>query len=312
MFFIEKLKNQAHRDSTKDTYYKVWKQFGKFYLRLDYKPVRWEDKIVLFIGHLINENKQSSTIKSYLSAIRAVLKTSGIQLNEDRFLVNSLTRACKLKNDEFRTRLPIHRKMLAVILKQTRAYFKKKNQPYLALLYQTLFSIAYFGLFRVGELTSGSHPIKAGDIKVGRNKRKMKFILRSSKTHGRYNCPQLVKISSQDKSDKQGQNSRRKYISLPCPYQLLRDYAAARGPMANPKNDPFFVFAGGIPVKPAQMRGCLKLMIKKAGYDKKLFSVHSFRMGRSEDLLKLGLSVETIKKLGRWKSNAIFKYLRYA
>ena len=52
-------------------------------------------------------------------------------------------------------------------------------------------------------------------------------------------------------------------------------------------------------------------MLTQAGYNSKLYTFHSERSRRALDLLKLGLSVETIKRLGRWKSNAVFRYLRY-
>ena len=54
----------------------------------------------------------------------------------------------------------------------------------------------------------------------------------------------------------------------------------------------------------------LKFIIKKAGFDQKLYNCQSLRIGRASDMLKLGISIETIKKLGRWTSNAVFTYLR--
>ena len=45
-------------------------------------------------------------------------------------------------------------------------------------------------------------------------------------------------------------------------------------------------------------------------FDDTLYGTHSLRSGRTCDLYKLGLSVETIKKIGRWKSNAVFRYLK--
>ena len=66
---------------------------------------------------------------------------------------------------------------------------------------------------------------------------------------------------------------------------------------------------GGQPVTPLNMRICLRLMLRELGHDEKTFSTHSFRIGQTIDLLKFGLSVETIKKIGCWKSNAVFGYL---
>ena len=149
---------------------------------------------MLFVGYLVDEGKQSSTVHSYVSAIKNVLKDDGHKIQEDQFLIASLTRACKLKNDSFRTRLPIQQSMLAMILKKVDKLFP--GQPYLKILYQALFSTAYFGLFRVGELTKGDHPVLACDIHIGFNKRKLLFILRTSKTHGKGSKPQLVKILS--------------------------------------------------------------------------------------------------------------------
>ena len=91
---IEKLKQQKHRSSTKQTYYAVWKNFNEFFIKLDNKPSSWEDHLVLFIRYLVSNNRKSATIKSYISAIRSVLADDGIILNEDKVLLTSITKAC--------------------------------------------------------------------------------------------------------------------------------------------------------------------------------------------------------------------------
>ena len=95
---IDRLKYERHRSSTRSNYLCVWRQFNAFFLRLDRKPTSWEDRVVLFTAFLVNEQKKSTTIKSYVSAVKAVLANEGIELNENRYLLNSLTHACKLKN----------------------------------------------------------------------------------------------------------------------------------------------------------------------------------------------------------------------
>ena len=87
--------------------------------------------------------------------------------------------------------------MLRIILKTVREHFEfEKNQPYLSCLYTALFSTAYYGLFRSSELTAGPHAVKVADVHVGENKKKLLFVLRSSKTHNRGVKPQMVKICS--------------------------------------------------------------------------------------------------------------------
>ena len=63
-------------------------------------------------------------------------------------------------------------------------------------------------------------------------------------------------------------------------------------------------------MKPTHMRNVLKIAIQASGFDKDVYNCGSLRIGRASDLLKLGISVETIKKIGRWRSNAVFTYLR--
>ena len=59
-------------------------------------------------------------VKSYISAIKAVLSMNNIKIVEDRYLLCSLVKACRLKNDVVKTRLPIQKAMLGVILKEVR------------------------------------------------------------------------------------------------------------------------------------------------------------------------------------------------
>ena len=80
---IDKLKNEQHRRSTKKSYRSVWKNFNRFLIRLDVKLTSWEHRLILFVGHLIHSNKQSSTVKSYISAIKAVLAMNNIDLDPD-------------------------------------------------------------------------------------------------------------------------------------------------------------------------------------------------------------------------------------
>ena len=198
-YAIEHLKNCRHRNSTKQNYRSIWKTFNNCILKLDKKPTTWESRITLYVGYLIETNKQSSTIKSYVSAICAILQIEGIELKEDKFLLTSLTKACRLINDTVKQCLPIRKGMLALLLHQLGKDLD--SQPNLLILYQALFSTAYFGLLRVGKITSGSHPILAKDVQVGVNKRKILFVLHSSKTHNKANLPQMIKISSKSKNE---------------------------------------------------------------------------------------------------------------
>ena len=190
---------------------------------MDNKPGTWEERLTLYVGYLVSINKQSCTIRSYVSAIKAILSDIGIELNENRCLLNSLTRACKLVNDKVRTRLPIKKSLLNCILLQVQKHYV--TQPYQMALYMALFSTAYFGLFRVGELTASKHVVKAVNVRIGQNKNKILFILDSSKTHGCNTLPQRFKISSTVLNKEPVKKGQAQF----CPFQLIRHYLGWRG-----------------------------------------------------------------------------------
>ena len=299
---MEKLKFSRNRDSTRKNYHGIWKSFNKFYLNLDIKPNNWEERLILFIGYLVDSQHKTATVKSYISAIKSVLREDGVKLVEDSYLLNSLTRACTYVNDQFTLQLLIQRGLLKVLLDKTEEYYLiTKNQPYLATLYKALFSTTYFGLFRVGELTTGSHPVLAIDIHIGVNKNKILFVLRTSKTHWKNSKPQLVKIQSI--------SSNPSKLKKFCPFELLRSYLVVRRKLKL-ESELFFIFKDGSPVTPNNMRTVLKTILQLGRFDSRLYLTHGFRSGRALDLLKAGLSVETIKKLRRWKSNAVYNYLK--
>ena len=115
-------------------------------------------------------------------------------------LILTLTRACHLTNDRLFVRLLIKCSLLEVLLFELGRIFK--DQPYLLITYRAIFALAYYGMFRIGELTVGNHPIKACDVHVAMNKFKILIYLRTSKTHGLESRPQKVKISADMEASK--------------------------------------------------------------------------------------------------------------
>ena len=304
---------KKYQDSTKNNYYTIWRLFNKFLIRLDRKLKQWNQRLVLFVGHLIQQKKQSSTICSYVSAIRAVLQDNDIPCNHDELLITSLTRACKFFNDRVKTRLPIQKSMLSMIINQLDKDFSKTGQTYLKIMYKALLLTMYFSLFRIGELTQAEakHAVKAKNVFVAKNKLKMSFVLRSSKTHNRGSKLQIIKITSaKTKSAIQNQLDTESG-QLPCPYEAIDKYRRIRGTYKS-VNEQFFVFQDGTPVKASHLRKLLNKLIKRAGFEHPhLYLVHRIRAGCAMDLIKLGLSIDQVKRMGRWKSNAIFRYIHY-
>ena len=195
------------------------------------------------MGHLIENRKlKSTTIRSYISAIKSVLQEDGLELNENKYLLSSLTRACRFSNDRVKTRLPIGKELLNLILSRLQIIFEDRNQHYLMILYMTIICTAYYGLFRIGELASGDHPVLAKDVHIGENKNKVLFVLRTSKTHWTDQKLQSVKITRTPVS---AQSSM--ILNPHCPFQLLNEFADLRIKYKT-ESEPFFVYRDRTPV----------------------------------------------------------------
>ena len=184
------------------------------------------------------------------------------------------------------------------------------QQPYLAILYKTILSTGYYGLFRIDEVTTGTYPVKARDVHIGVNKQKMLFILRTSKTHWSDSLPQSIKITSTNiDSFRRNCEKNKPKQNQYCPYFLLQSYLKVRVKYLT-DTESFFMYRYRTPVKAHSMCRVLKRALQKYGMELQNYSLHSLRAGRVVDLLKLGVLVEIIQKLGRWKSNTIFTYLK--
>ena len=295
----ENLRLQKHKNSTKTVYFSIWRKFNKFVIRLDDMPPTWEERTSLYVGYLADTGTKSSTIKTYISAIKSVLADDKYEWNEADVQFTALTRACRLTRDRVKIRLPITHGLLDVLLNKLEDIFLKRNQNYLLALYQCLFILAYYGLMRIGELAKGSHPVRAKDIHCGKNKRKVLIILFTSKTHGLESYPQQIRIWA---------DFELRNITY-CPFKITSEFSNLRGGYMH-DFEQFFIFQDRSPVLPAHVRSILRKALNRAGLDSSLYDTHSFRIGRATDLMRSGYTVDQIKLLGRWKSNAVFKYIR--
>ena len=278
----------------------IWRKFNDFVIRLDEISETWEERVTLYIGFLIKKGNKSSTIKSYVSGIKSILLDDNYPWNDNLIKLTALTKACRKTNDRVKNRLPIRAKLLQLLLKEVHGIFSEQGQLFLLYLYQCMFLLAYFGLLRVGEMTCGEHLVKAKDVHCGRNKKKILIILFTSKTHGLYSRPQEIKIWSDINGCLDLEFS---------PFEITKIYGDMRGSYRS-DDDTFFIFGDGSPVKPKHFRTVLRTALKNLGLEPKNYDTHSFRIGRATDLMRMGVSIDNIKHIGRWRSNAVFKYIR--
>ena len=275
-----------------------------FCLVLDSIPEDWEDRTSLFIGHIIDRGIQSGTVKSYVSTIKGMLIDDGYDWQDGKILLSALAKACKLVNDRMRIRQLIHCSFLELILLEIQRRFSLANQYYLETLYKAIFALGYYGLFRVGELTNSPHAMRAANIHLGMNKDKILVVLYSSKTHNMGDRPQKVKIVA-NRIEKSGSYLKRNF----CPFKLLARYMHLRGDYLS-EEERFFVFRNRTLVKADAARRVLKDVIKSLGLNQDCYDMHLLRIERASDLIKYNYPIDEVRRMGRWRSNVVFKYIR--
>ena len=91
-----------------------------------------------------------------------------------------------------------------------------------------------------------------------------------------------------------------------CPVAALLVYLAVRGP----GEGPLFRFKDGRALTRSRLVAVVRDALARAGLKPEDYSGHSFRIGAATTAAACGVSVDTIKTLGRWRSQAYQLYAR--
>ncbi len=144
---------------------------------LDEIPANWEACILLFRGHLISKGLASRTVASYITGVRSRLKLDRVELQEKLYLMKLMHRAAK-KCDVERLHSPVTKIILNQVLKRVdlvaRNYFE-------VALWGAICSLAYHGIFRIGELVESEHALKSENILLEDDGRTLHCLQHSSK-----------------------------------------------------------------------------------------------------------------------------------
>lgn len=166
------------------------------------------------------------------------------------------------------------------------------------IIMQAMFLVAFFGLFRVGELahslTGSQNVIRREDL-VFKYKQStvssMSITIRNYK-HSQGNIS-LVPLARQ---------SNKKL----CPVHALLKYLR----IAPNGNGQLFRDRNGQPISTAFFRSILRSCVIANNMDPNLYTAHSFRIGGATHAYESNMPASQIQKLGRWKSTAYLKYIR--
>lgn len=250
--------------------------------------------VVQYLVHLSSSGLAYSTARSYLSAISYHCKLQGIDDPTSEFLITKLLQGMKRLNQKSDRRLPITKNMLEKIILILPCTC---TNSYEADLFAAAFSLAFHGLFRVGELTVHSRipnntVLKRENLTLDPVKQLLLINIQHSKTDqvGKGTILQLEKLEG-----------------AICPFKLVEKYLSVRPRVAGP----LFCHFDTSPLTRYQFTAVLTKAITRLQIPEHTrYKSHSFRIGASTELAMRGFSSETIKKCGRWKSSCYKSYIR--
>ena len=239
-----------------------------------------------------------STINSYLSAISYVHKLTGLRDPTKSFLIQKLLTALSRQRTAD-VRLPVTKPVLHQLV---RSLVFTNSSAWQRSLFGTMFLVAFYGLFRLGELVTKSTHLGSSVVQY----HSLTFL-----TCNANGLPHTAKISISEYKHNPSKRpfniliAREDSPSL-CPVTALLEYTRLRGD----RPGPLFCNADFSSVSFHQFNTELQRCLIYCGLDNRRFKSHSFRIGGACHAADKGFSDAQIRALGRWKSDAFKVYLR--
>ena len=276
-------------------YTRAWALFNEFVESMDFDalsialPVSYEH-ILMFISYLHLSGFAPTSITTYVTAISFVHKMGSSSDPLTHFAVQKVLCAVNRLKGKVDSRLPI---TLFILGRLNESLSETVSNRFHRVLLRAMFITAFFGLFRIGELTSSSKEDVHLNLSQCRITDDAVYI---TITHFKHNISQHpVCLTLNRQSD-----------SSICPVVAMHEYMKLRGS----SEGPLFCYLNGKAVTRNFFAQKLKFCLNFCGFDTKMFKCHSFRIGGASYFSSLGYSDDQIKKLGRWNSNAFMIYIR--
>ena len=173
-------------------------------------------------------------------------------------------------------------------------YLRRSGTPALVLVSSLL--VGFASLLRQGNLLgavgASSHALRCSD--VSRSAGGLRLIIRSTKTRWRSSPPFTIWIPA---------------LADPrcCPVAAWDAYASVYRPAPS---GPAFILPPGGPLLPATLVAALRLALTHLAVpEAQSYTLHSLRRGGAQACAAAGCSLEHIKDLGAWSSDAVHKYV---
>ncbi|XP_013416314.1 uncharacterized protein LOC106177917 [Lingula anatina] len=221
----------------------------------------------LFTQHLA-EKYRASSIRTYMAALSYKYKMDSLPDPTKSFIVQQTLKGLVRQMPSQDTRLPITVPILHTLLQNLRYCLP---DSYEILMYQAMFTTAFFGLLRVSEITTDAttnHTLKVENIDWDYSS--SAFTLRF--TSFKHSAPSSI--------------HRVRLVAQPviCPVISLTNFLHIRPTVSNA---PLFIHRDGSPVTRSQFTRTLDACLLQSGLNSARIRSHSFRIGGRPYLRRL-------------------------
>ena len=275
---------------TRSGYGSAIKRYLAFATTYNLEPLPLSEPILLrYIAHLNLDQLAPATIKNYLSALRAWVVSLGLE--EPRIWTPRVQLACRAVGRAHpppRQPLPIGFDLLSTMIRML-------SSSHDHLLIASALSLQYFACLRASELCSDL------SLSIVPSRSDISFSQSGSSLTMLYSC-RTSKTAHHGFQVHVGCSGNP--ICAPC----IMFHFFSRFP-AEPAS-PLFRFSSGTLLSYTVYNSIIKRLVQLAGLDPSLYSSHSVRAGAATQAARAGLGPESIKRLGRWRSQAYMVYLR--
>jgi integrase len=265
------------------------------------------DNVLVFIDWLVRvRNVRGSTINSYISGIRQLHISRGMEPPNIRDGFVNLVIKGKMNKDAVekrsgskRTRLPVTQNVMLLLKKLIRQWEKPIMEK---LLIWCVCTLAFAGSFRIGEILCGREGQFDPDFTLLTEDVTERLSEGNRTLCVRLKCPKETKTAAPtivDVFESKGQL---------CP---VKAWSRWRERAKVQTGSPLFKLESGVPLTGRKLNNYLKILLEPyIDYNKGSITTHSFRAGIPSLLAAAGHETEDIKKVGRWSSNAVERYIK--
>ena len=159
---IQQLTTLAVAESTSKSYARGWCMFERFVeqYHVNMNSIK-EHNLLEFISFLSLSGFAASTVQLYLTGVRHHLKLQGRNSFKDSFVIKMVVKGVSSRYSVPDIRLPINITLLHDMWNILPIVLRN---PYMVKLYRSMFTLAYHGLLRPGEVTYTPHAIKVQHV----------------------------------------------------------------------------------------------------------------------------------------------------